>query len=96
MAIILDEPTTLETFLHYGLFLGAIFQIACIFAVIFIPYSENEEVSTAEQLSSTRISTWHETDVNEIEQNLPVASREFESRFSFRDTDIKSSLVSGT
>ena len=48
MAITLDEPSVLETFLHYGLFLGAMFQIACMFAVVFIPYSENEDVRISE------------------------------------------------
>ncbi|KAH3816806.1 hypothetical protein DPMN_118329 [Dreissena polymorpha] len=43
MAIILDEPSLIDNFLYYGLFLGAIFQIVCIAAVIFIPQSENEE-----------------------------------------------------
>lgn len=34
----------LDTVLHYGLFLGAIFQLVCIFAVIFVPQSEEEKV----------------------------------------------------
>ena len=33
----------LDTFLHYGLFLGAIFQLMCIFAVIFVPSKGEEE-----------------------------------------------------
>ena len=44
MAITLDEPSMLDNVLYYGLFLGAIFQIVCIAAVVFIPHSENEEV----------------------------------------------------
>lgn len=46
MAITLDEPTFVDNILYYGLFLGAIFQLACIAAVVFIPHSENEEVHT--------------------------------------------------
>ena len=45
MAIEIDEPNFLENFLHYGLLLGAAFQLVCIFAVIFIPKSENEQVA---------------------------------------------------
>ena len=33
----------LDTFLHYGLFLGAIFQLVCIFAVIFVPSKGDED-----------------------------------------------------
>ena len=46
MAIALDEPTLLDNVLYYGLFVGAIFQLICIFAVVFIPQSENEDVSS--------------------------------------------------
>lgn len=35
----------LDTMLHYGLFLGAIFQLVCIFAVILVPSKEEEPVS---------------------------------------------------
>lgn len=45
MAITLDETTLLDNFLYYGLFAGAIFQLVCIFAVVFVPQSENEEVN---------------------------------------------------
>ncbi|CAL8339473.1 unnamed protein product [Lota lota] len=44
------EPTLLESLLRYGLFLGAIFQLICILAVI-IPSSkghEQEETETAD------------------------------------------------
>lgn len=44
MAITIDEPGLLDNVLYYGLFFGAIFQLGCIFAVIFIPQSENDEV----------------------------------------------------
>lgn len=36
------EPTLLESILKYGLFLGAIFQLICILAIIF-PTSKNHE-----------------------------------------------------
>lgn len=36
------EPTFLESLLRYGLFLGAIFQLICILAVI-IPTSKGHE-----------------------------------------------------
>ncbi|KAF3690128.1 Protein MANBAL [Channa argus] len=36
------EPTFLESILRYGLFLGAIFQLICILAVIF-PMSKGHE-----------------------------------------------------
>ena len=35
----------LDTILHYALFLGAIFQLVCIFAVIFVPPRQDEKVS---------------------------------------------------
>lgn len=37
------EPTFLESLLRYGLFLGAIFQLVCILAVIIIPSSKATE-----------------------------------------------------
>lgn len=37
------EPTFLESILRYGLFLGAIFQLVCILAVIVIPTSKGDE-----------------------------------------------------
>lgn len=37
------EPTFLESVLRYGLFLGAIFQLICILAVIVIPSSKGNE-----------------------------------------------------
>ena len=46
MAIALDEPTLLDNILYYGLFVGALFQLICIFSVVFIPQSENEDVSS--------------------------------------------------
>ena len=35
----------LDTILHYALFLGAILQLVCIFAVIFVPPRQDEKVS---------------------------------------------------
>ena len=36
--------TLLDMVLQYGLFIGAIFQIVCIFAVVLIPQNEEEQV----------------------------------------------------
>ncbi|XP_010878988.1 protein MANBAL [Esox lucius] len=41
------EPTLLESLLRYGLFLGAIFQLICILAVI-IPSSKGQEQEESE------------------------------------------------
>ncbi|KAJ8391312.1 hypothetical protein AAFF_G00090990 [Aldrovandia affinis] len=41
------EPTLLESLLRYGLFLGAIFQLICILAVI-IPSSKSSHEQEAE------------------------------------------------
>ena len=35
----------LDVLLKYGLYLGAIFQLICIFAVIFVPATDNEKVN---------------------------------------------------
>ncbi|CAI5686841.1 protein MANBAL [Oreochromis niloticus] len=43
----IPEPTLLESILRYGLFLGAIFQLICILAVIF-PSSKGHEQEEAE------------------------------------------------
>ncbi|XP_015249588.1 protein MANBAL [Cyprinodon tularosa] len=40
------EPTLLESILRYGLFLGAIFQLICILAVIFPSSKSNEQEET--------------------------------------------------
>ena len=42
-----------DTFLHYGLFLGAIFQLVCIFAVVVIPQREDDKVSCFEHSGET-------------------------------------------
>ncbi|XP_044071294.1 protein MANBAL isoform X2 [Siniperca chuatsi] len=42
------EPTFPESLLRYGLFLGAIFQLICILAVIF-PTSKGHEQMTVER-----------------------------------------------
>lgn len=36
-----------DTVLHYGLLLGAVFQLACILAVIFLPVSKDEVVQVS-------------------------------------------------
>lgn len=40
----LTETTFLDEMLKYGLFLGAIFQIVCIGAVIFVPSRDDRRV----------------------------------------------------
>lgn len=40
------EPTFLENLLRYGLFLGAIFQLICILAVIFPTSKSHEQEET--------------------------------------------------
>ena len=35
-----------DILLHYGLFLGALFQLVCIFAVTFVPARDDENVSS--------------------------------------------------
>nr|XP_033784852.1 protein MANBAL-like [Geotrypetes seraphini]XP_033819186.1 protein MANBAL [Geotrypetes seraphini]XP_033819187.1 protein MANBAL [Geotrypetes seraphini]XP_033819188.1 protein MANBAL [Geotrypetes seraphini]XP_033819189.1 protein MANBAL [Geotrypetes seraphini] len=46
----IPEPTFLENLLHYGLFLGAIFQLICILAIIFpFPKSSDTDASQSEQ-----------------------------------------------
>ena len=41
-----------DILLHYGLFLGALFQLVCIFAVTFVPASDDENVSSCSGLCS--------------------------------------------
>lgn len=41
----LTETTLFDEVLKYGLFLGAIFQIVCIAAVIFVPSKDDRRVS---------------------------------------------------
>ncbi|XP_041837354.1 protein MANBAL [Melanotaenia boesemani] len=54
------EPTLLESILRYGLFLGAIFQLICILAVIFPTSkgheqeSESTDAKSAEQMKKTK------------------------------------------
>ncbi|KAF7208174.1 protein MANBAL [Nothobranchius furzeri] len=40
------EPTLLESILRYGLFLGAIFQLICILAIIFPTSKSHEQEET--------------------------------------------------
>ncbi|XP_063071264.1 protein MANBAL [Engraulis encrasicolus] len=47
------EPTLFESLLRYGLFLGAIFQLVCILAVI-IPFSKTPEQEEAVEKSDIR------------------------------------------
>lgn len=45
----IPEPTLLESILRYGLFLGAIFQLICILAVIFPSSKGHEQVGLIER-----------------------------------------------
>uniref|UniRef100_A0AAX7U6F4 Protein MANBAL n=1 Tax=Astatotilapia calliptera TaxID=8154 RepID=A0AAX7U6F4_ASTCA len=47
----IPEPTLLESILRYGLFLGAIFQLICILAVIFPSSKGHEQFISAAQSS---------------------------------------------
>ena len=42
----------LDTLLHYGLFMGAIFQLICIFAVILVPSKDDEPVRFFKNLTA--------------------------------------------
>ncbi|XP_004430480.1 PREDICTED: protein MANBAL [Ceratotherium simum simum] len=47
------EPTFLENLLRYGLFLGAIFQLICVLAIIVpIPKSHEAEAAASESRSA--------------------------------------------
>lgn len=37
------DGSLLDSFLYYGLFLGGMFQLMCILAIVFIPPSSSEE-----------------------------------------------------
>ena len=43
----LFQQTWFDHFLHYGLFLGAIFQLICIAAIVIIPPKSDEEEDAA-------------------------------------------------
>ena len=42
--ILIDETTTMESILNFGLIIGAIFQALCILAVIFLPEQQQEVI----------------------------------------------------
>ncbi|KAA0712589.1 Protein MANBAL [Triplophysa tibetana] len=46
------EPTLLESLLRYGLFLGAIFQLVCILAIIIPTSKSHEQVETSEPVDT--------------------------------------------
>ncbi|TNN34982.1 Protein MANBAL [Liparis tanakae] len=48
------EPTFLESLLRYGLFLGAIFQLICILAVIFPTSKSHEQYVTISSFIAAR------------------------------------------
>jgi hypothetical protein len=37
------DNTLLDSFLYYGLFLGGMFQLMCILAIVFVPPSSSED-----------------------------------------------------
>ncbi len=43
----LTELTLVDTVLHFSLFLGALLQLICIFAVVFVPTKKEDKVCTA-------------------------------------------------
>ena len=43
MGVVIEEPTLMDRFLECGLFVGAIFQLICIFAVIILPTSNPDQ-----------------------------------------------------
>lgn len=47
------EPTFFESVLRYGLFLGAIFQLVCILAIIIPTSKSHEQVTHTDQCSDT-------------------------------------------
>ncbi|RXM95554.1 Protein MANBAL [Acipenser ruthenus] len=57
----IPEPTFLESVLRYGLFLGALFQIICILAVI-IPSSKLQESGLCARLTAQAVAAvWAQT-----------------------------------
>ena len=52
------EPTFLESVLRYGLFLGAIFQLICILAVIFPMSKGHEQVGRHQEKQRSRIHSY--------------------------------------
>ncbi|XP_048054546.1 protein MANBAL isoform X1 [Megalobrama amblycephala] len=57
------EPTLFESLLRYGLFLGAIFQLICILAII-IPTSKSHE-----QMNDVKVEPSEPVDTRSSEQN---------------------------
>lgn len=45
MGVVIEEPTLMDRFLECGLFVGAIFQLICILAVVILPASNSDQQS---------------------------------------------------
>lgn len=43
MGVVIEEPTLMDRFLECGLFVGAIFQLICILAVVILPASNSDQ-----------------------------------------------------
>ena len=60
MAVEAEERTFWELILHYGLFLGGIFQLVCILAIVVVPYgklSNAEEEIREKEINKNELST---------------------------------------
>ncbi|KAK1796392.1 hypothetical protein P4O66_009451 [Electrophorus voltai] len=70
------EPTFFESLLRYGLFLGAIFQLVCILAII-IPTSKSYEQEETAEPSDTKTeqSKKPKAPVQQIRQKLKKESK---------------------
>uniref|UniRef100_A0A3Q3JJQ4 Mannosidase beta like n=1 Tax=Monopterus albus TaxID=43700 RepID=A0A3Q3JJQ4_MONAL len=62
------EPTFLESILRYGLFLGAIFQLICILAIIFPSSKGHEQTSSSDALITLSTEETESTDGKAAEQ----------------------------
>jgi len=66
----------LDSILQYGLFIGAIFQLVCIFAVVLVPHKEDDKDDTIEEDSPAQ--TWKIDNVSNSNKN--PSSRKHEKK----------------
>nr|XP_055049696.1 protein MANBAL-like [Misgurnus anguillicaudatus] len=71
------EPTLFESLLRYGLFLGAIFQLVCILAIIIPTSKSHEQVETPEPVDMRGFENNKKTKapVQQIRQKLKKESK---------------------